>query len=173
MHPAILKNHCYLWNIRKLNILILKTAAMNTDVLNSFEATTQELLKMLLPLSDKALNKVPFKNSWTAGQLGDHLYKSYNVIAILNGNVNDTERPPDQKLGEVRKLFLDFTIKMESPKEVLPTEDPVNKEELLHNLKKRIDQQREVIINKDLSKTCLDFCIPEYGPVHAPRVDRL
>ena len=100
---------------------------MNPEVLNRFDFTTQELLALLSPLSDKELNKIPFKNSWTAGQLGDHLYKSYNVIAQLNENVKDTERPPDQKLEEMRNQFLDFTIKMESPKEVLPTEDSVNK----------------------------------------------
>ena len=36
---------------------------------------------------------------------------------------------------------------------------------MLHNLKKRIDQQREIIINEDLSKTCLDFAISGYEPL--------
>ncbi len=137
---------------------------MNVEVLNNFDVTTQEVLELLSPLSDIELNSIPFKNSWTAGQLGDHLYKSYNVIVILCGAVEETERPPDQKLEEVRKQFLDFSIKMESPKEVLPTEEPIDKQELLDKLKRRIDQQRTVIINQELSKTCLDFCIPEYGP---------
>ena len=137
---------------------------MNTAILKTFDAVTQELLELLSPLSDTALNKIPFENSWTAGQLGDHLYKSYNVIGLLNGRVKDTERSPDQKLKEIRKQFLDFSIKMESPKAVLPTENPINKQELLKGLKDRIEQQREVIINKNLSKTCLDFEITGYGP---------
>jgi hypothetical protein len=137
---------------------------MQQELLYKFDTVTQELDQLLSSLNEGQLNRIPFKNSWTAGQVGDHLARSYAVIAVLNGNVAPTQRPPDQKLAEVEKLFLNFDIKMESPTEILPSRSPIEKDSLLASLKKRIAEQREVILHKDLSKTCLDFAIPEYGP---------
>ncbi|MDB5127320.1 DinB family protein [Mucilaginibacter sp.] len=136
---------------------------MKDEILNHFNKTTDELIELLTPLTQEQLNKVPFENSWTAGQVGDHLCKSYDATGVLNGNVKATDRVPDEKLGEVNKLFLDFSIKMESPKEILPTNDDINKGNLLTSLKTRIASLREVIINKDLTKICLDYAIPGFG----------
>lgn len=137
---------------------------MQQELLYKFDTVTQELDRLLSSLDEEQLNRIPFKNSWTAGQVGDHLSRSYAVIGVLNGNVATTQRPPDQKLDEVEKLFLNFDIKMESPREILPSESPLKKDPLLASLQKRIAEQRDVILHKDLSKTCLDFAIPEYGP---------
>lgn len=137
---------------------------MNTSILNKFETTTDELVDLLSSLTEEQLNSLPFENSWTAGQVGDHLYRSYSVMEILNGNVESTDRKPDEKLPEIEKLFLDFSIQMESPKEILPSNESIGKEGLLGRLQERIELQKDIIRSKDLSKVCLDFEIPEYGP---------
>tara|TARA_R110002020_G_scaffold114593_4_gene263660 strand:- start:55028 stop:55540 length:513 start_codon:yes stop_codon:yes gene_type:complete len=134
------------------------------ELLYKFDTVTQELCRLLQPLDEAELNRAPFKDSWTAGQVGDHLYRSYEVSAILNGNVEPTQRPADQKLREVENLFLDFTVKMESPREILPSKSPIDKDSLLSSLQRRIAEQRDVILHKDLSMTCLDYAIPGYGP---------
>nr|WP_067062237.1 DinB family protein [Mucilaginibacter sp. L294] len=136
---------------------------MKNEILNRFDKTTDELIELLTPLTQEQLNKIPFENNWTAGQVGDHLTKSYDAGAVLNGNVKAADREPDEKSAEVSKLFLDFTIKMESPKEILPTDDIIDKGNLLTSLKTRIASLREVIIDKDLTKLCLDFSIPGFG----------
>lgn len=137
---------------------------MNTTILNEFTDATDELLHLLSSLTEEKLNTPPFENSWTAGQIGDHLYRSYSVMEILNGNVESAHRPPDHKLPEVRKLFLDFSIQMESPKEILPSNKHIEKDMLLDRLQERIELQKDIIRTKDMSKVCLDFEIPEYGP---------
>ena len=137
---------------------------MNAEISDQFDATMQELLQLLSSLSEEQLNTIPSEHSWTAGQVGDHLYKCYDVIEILRGNVEPTERPPDQKLDEVRAMFLDFTTKYDAPPETIPTHDPIEKSALLTSLQERVAQQREVILHDDLSPTCLDFEIPGYGP---------
>lgn len=137
---------------------------MNTDVLKRFDIATDKLIEQLASLSEEQLNTVPFEGSWTAGQLGNHLYKSYNIMDILNGNVEETDRDPAAKLAEIEKTFKDFSIKMNSPEMVLPTTKHIEKERLLSSLKERIEQQRETIENLDLSKTCLDAEIPGGGP---------
>lgn len=141
-----------------------KRLDMNTEVLNKFDKTTGELLELLSSLTEEQLNIPPFENSWTAGKLGDHLYRSYNVMQILTGTVEDTDRAPDEKLPEIEKLFLDLSIKMDSPKEILPSTKPIKKDTLIDGLKERIASQRNIILTKDLSKICKDFEIPEYGP---------
>lgn len=141
-----------------------KRLDMNTQIITKFDKTTDELLKLLSSLTEEQLNIPPFENSWTAGQIGDHLYRSYSVMEILTGNVENTNRAPDEKLPEIQKLFLDFSIKMDSPKEILPTTKSINKVDLIEGLKKRISSQKEIILSEDLSKLCLDFEIPEYGP---------
>ncbi|HET8803836.1 MAG TPA: DinB family protein [Aequorivita sp.] len=137
---------------------------MNTELLNRFDTATKNLMQQLSSLNDEQLNAVPFKGSWTAGQLGNHLYKSYNIMDVLNGNVKETHRNPVAKLAEIEKTFKDFTIKMESPEMVLPTTEHIEKERLLSSLKERIEPQREAIKTMDLSKTCLDAEIPGAGP---------
>lgn len=137
---------------------------MNTELLNRFDAATEKLTQQLSSLNEEQLNKVPFEGSWTAGQLGNHLYKSYNIIDVLNGNVEETHRDPAVKLIEIEKTFKDFTIKMKSPEMVVPTNKHIEKERLLSSLKERIEIQREAIKTMDLSKTCLDAEIPGCGP---------
>lgn len=137
---------------------------MNTELLNRFDTATGKLMKQLSSLNEEQLNKVPFEGSWTAGQLGNHLYKSYNIMDVLNGNVEETDRDPVAKLPEIEKTFKDFTIKMKSPEMVLPTNKHIEKERLLSSLTERIGQQREAIKTMDLSKTCLDAEIPGGGP---------
>lgn len=136
---------------------------MNTELLNRFDSATGKLMQQLSSLNEEQLNAVPFDGSWTAGQVGNHLYKSYNILDTINGKVTETERDPSEKLPEVEKLFTDFTIKMKAPESVEPTAQYIEKDRLLTSLHERIELQREAIKTKDLSKTCLDFSIPDYG----------
>jgi hypothetical protein len=133
------------------------------EICNSINNATGELLIIIRSLDEEKLNKTPSEESWTAGQVGDHLLKSYTVVKILNGATKPTDRPPDQKVGEVRNLFLDFNIKMKSPEFIIPSNAPIDKERLLSSLGGRIEQINEVIQTKDLTEICEGFAIPEYG----------
>jgi hypothetical protein len=136
---------------------------MKEEVLIEFGKASQELLDLLYPLNDEQLNIIPFEGSWTAGQLGDHVLKSYAVVETLNGRTKPTERPIGEKIDGVVELFSNYEIKMKSPEAVLPTNDPVKKRNLVYNLQRRIDQIKEIIRTKDLSETCVDFVIPQYS----------
>ncbi|ELR68005.1 hypothetical protein C900_01268 [Fulvivirga imtechensis AK7] len=129
-----------------------------------FTDATDELLRMLQSLTQEELNTVPFEGSWTAGQLGEHLLRAYGVTEVLKGAVEPTQRPPDQKVEEVKQLFLDFNIKMKSPQAVLPQASTNDKNKLIPALKIRVEEMAEVLENYDLSMTCKEFAIPEYGP---------
>jgi hypothetical protein len=134
------------------------------ELMNEFSKTTGDLINLLSPLSQEQLNKVPFEGSWTAGQLGDHLLKSYGLGEVLIGKTASTERPVDQKIKEVRKVFLNFDIKMKTPDFIVPSDSPINKENLLNGLEKRIKFVSAFIEDHpDLSPTCLDFELPGAG----------
>ncbi|MBK6266210.1 DinB family protein [Marivirga sp. S37H4] len=136
----------------------------NKEILKKFDSVTSELIRLLSSLSESELNEAPKLGKWSLAQIGEHLYKSYEISAVLNGHVKNIDRAPDEKLDEVEKLFLNFNIKMDSPKEIIPEETPIEKEDLITKLKERINEQKEVIKHQDLTMLCLDFEIPEYGP---------
>lgn len=108
-------------------------------------------------------NKVPFEGSWTAGQVGDHLLKSYAIIETLNAEVKETRRAPDLKVKEIKTFLLDFELKMKSPEFIIPESTPINKDALLNSLEHRISQLIKSVNTLDLSKTCVSFILPELG----------
>lgn len=134
------------------------------QLLSELTQTTDELTRLLVPLSEEQLNTVPFEGSWTAGQLGDHLYKSYGLAAILDGKTEPTTRPVEEKIGPVKNVFLNFDIKMKSPDFIVPSTGHFDKTILLSGLEKRINSIKDFINKKeDLSLTCLDFELPNAG----------
>lgn len=136
---------------------------MNDETVKVFEWTTQEFLKLLHPLTENALNFKFSDQSWSPGQIGHHILKSYASVETLLGKTRSTMRKTDENISKIKEIFLDYSIQMQSPEFVIPTNKPINKAELLTKLENRIIQITEVIKTTDLSLTCIDFAIPEYG----------
>ncbi len=106
------------------------------EVFGPLERSLQEGLQALLPLRGQGLNAIPFPGSWTAGQVTRHIIKSNRSIAqALNLPGNATGREPDQRVQELKELFLDFTIKFQAAAFIIPTSDVYDKERLLLDLK--------------------------------------
>jgi hypothetical protein len=137
---------------------------MKEDLLKEWKQTSSELIKLLSALSQEQFNKTPFEGSWTPGQLGDHLLKSYGVVEVLNGEAEKTDRPADENVPMVRSLFLDFTIKMNSPKEIVPTNQPLNRDIIIQRLEEKIAAFNLVIEHKNLAEIYTKYTVPEFGP---------
>jgi hypothetical protein len=134
------------------------------ELLEAFCKTTGELLQLLSPLSEEKLNKVPFEGSWTAGQLGHHLLRSYGLAEVLNGRTAATSRPVDEKIKPVREVFLNFDIKMKNPDFIAPSSGWIDRERLLRGLEDKIKLISDFVeSDPDLSLTCLDFEFPNAG----------
>lgn len=136
---------------------------MNTEIINELSSAFEELIQLLNGLNEEQQNRVPFEGSWTAAQLGDHLFQSYEVVATLNGNVAETNRPIDHKVADLKELFLNFDIKMESPDFILPYLGIIDKKELMHGLEYRTKAILASAAKNDMSLTCLDFEFPGFG----------
>jgi hypothetical protein len=134
------------------------------ELSEAFCETTAELVHLLVPLSEEQLNKIPFEGSWTAGQLGHHLLRSYGIAEVLNGRTVVTERPVDEKIKPVKEVFLNFDIKMKTPDFIIPSTGWIEREKLLRGLEDKIKFISDFIDNDhDLTFTCLDFELPGAG----------
>lgn len=142
--------------------MLKMTDKAKNDTLGEFHELTGRLLAILTSLSEDQLNFHP-KDVWSAGQFGEHLLKSYAFVETLEGKTKKTERPIDQKVKRIKLLFTDQSIKMDSPKGIVPSNEKILKKQLIDQLEDRIKQIEAVIQDKDLSLTCMDFAIPEYG----------
>ena len=98
----------------------------------SLDETSSGLLKLVSWLDDDSFNTVPFKNSWTAAQVTVHVIKSNLAITkalYIDGKI--IERAPDERVDELKDLFLDFILKMRSPEFILPRNDWYIKAEII------------------------------------------
>ena len=120
---------------------------MTTDTINtkelfvSLDETWSELFNLISSTDSSTVNTVPFKDSWTAAQLATHVTKSNKAIAQgLNMEGKPAGRNPEEGVPNLKKMFLDFTVKFQSPEFIIPENIEYNKEAVIAALKKSIGQ---------------------------------
>ena len=149
-----------------------KIEIMTTEISAGFEKTSDELIQIISSTNEEQFNEIPFEESWTIAQVGEHLLKSYGLVEALNlGPVRHTESLPGKGIETVKKIFLDFDAKYKSAEALLPSDEPIEKEKLLSDLQKRISQIKEVIQTKDLTETCVG--LPFKGVGELTRIEWL
>jgi len=137
---------------------------MKEEIIAGLEETTKELFPTLSLFSQEDFNKIPFEESWTAGQVAEHLFKSEsNIPRVLNGSSKETERDPFQHVDTIRKVFLDYTLKLKSPEFILPSNELKNKEDFIKRFEGTRKELRNLIEVKDLNRTFTGFSFPQMG----------
>lgn len=121
----------------------------------------QEYIDLIDQFPEEQINVIPFDDSWTAGQVCDHITQA--TSRIPDKNVADADRPIDQKIPAIEAVFLDFSTKLKSPDFVLPGPGPFNKSALLELFAELKSRHTADILAKDLSKVCLGFELPFIG----------
>jgi hypothetical protein len=87
----------------------------NGELLREFKQVTQELVDVLMAFDESEINSVPVNGGWTAGQVGEHLFKSDTAILnALYGPVKKTWREPDVYVEDIRAMLLDFSTKVQA-----------------------------------------------------------
>jgi dihydrofolate reductase len=123
------------------------------ELFKSLDNTTSELVQVVSPFSETQINTIPFKGSWTAAQVAEHVTRSNTgIIKSLMTEGKPTGREPDERVNELKEQFLNFGEKLQSPKFILPTQDIYQKEKVIADLKKSIEQLREISKTVDLSE---------------------
>lgn len=130
-----------------------------------FQQTIKELTEMLEAFSTEQLNKIPFPNRWTAGQVGDHLLKSYGSWKIFKGGTEFADRQYDENCKTLSDLFLNFNIKLiaENSDATYPSDGYLEKENLILNIQTISDRIISFSSRNDLMVLCLDFEFPTFG----------
>jgi hypothetical protein len=138
---------------------------MDKILINEFQNATEDLIRILSSLTEEQLNKIPFSESWTAGQIGDHLLKSYSSWTIFNGKTAITNRPIDEFCKPLSDIFLNYDIKLTAePTDFnYPSEDVILKDSLLRNIQTMIDSIINFSTHNELGVLCLDLEFPTIG----------
>jgi hypothetical protein len=132
------------------------------EILKDLDDTSSELLQIIQSFDQEQFNTIPFEGSWTAGQTAEHLLKS-NISKLLHGNMEETERQPDEKIQKIKDIFLNFDIKMTAPGFNTPSIENQDKGKILASLTDAYKEAEEAAAALDLSETCLDFELPRLG----------
>ncbi|HEX5149936.1 MAG TPA: DinB family protein [Parafilimonas sp.] len=134
-----------------------------TTLFNSLDTASNELISLVQNEDEKTLNTIPFKNSWTAAQVLIHITKSNKAIAQglqMQGIL--AERDPEEKAEQLKKMFLDFTVKFKSPAFIIPEKGHHNKAETINTLKASIESLQVKRNETDLSEI---ISLPAFGEI--------
>jgi len=127
----------------------------------AIDETLTELLAVVSGFQEQQFNIVPFKDSWTAGEVTQHVVLSISgFVDLMNGPTQHTNRKPDEHIETIKNVFLNFSIKLKSPDFIIPEKKDYDKEDLLLTLKKLKLALEEIVENADLDETCTAFAIP-------------
>jgi hypothetical protein len=137
------------------------------EELAGFMAVKDELVSLLEPLDEARLNRVPFPGSWTAGQLGEHLLKSFQAIDLSKVRASPSRRPVNEKFSQIDAVFLDFTTKYQRPEFIAPSTGTISGRNLVEDLRKTADRIAAYVNENDLSFTCPDFEVIGFGELTA------
>lgn len=137
---------------------------MNPNVQNDIVETFKKLNETLSKFSEAELNLVPFQGSWTAGQLVQHIILACSGYPkLFAGKSEKTSRKPDEKVKNIEALFLNFSIKMESPDFIKPEKKDYSKNDLNIKLLKIESELLDCAEKYDLTFICSDFQVPGFG----------
>ena len=114
------------------------------ELLTAIDEPVSQLLELMSSLDETKINTVPYKDSWTAGQLFRHVTKSTNAMAkAIRMESRPAERDAGEKIPGLKKAFLDFSTKMKSPDFIVPEEGPYEKKAAIEEFNKSFAQLRE------------------------------
>lgn len=139
---------------------------MKNDLQREIANTKEELLEGLDLFDQENINIIPFEDSWTAGQVAEHILMSISgILETIKGPAKPTERNPEEHIKQLGDIFLNMDIKMKSPDFIIPSDDPQNIVSLSVALGSTLDGIKQVAENDDLTVTCTGFDMPVLGPL--------
>jgi DinB superfamily len=137
------------------------------EVLSDFIAIKNTLISLLESLTHEQMNQIPFPGSWTAGQLGEHVLKSYQAVDLSKLSAIPSKRPSDAKSSQINAVFLNFSDKYQSPDFIVPSSTPISRSDLIAHLRETTDRIVDYAETHELSFTSHDFEIIGFGDLTA------
>lgn len=114
------------------------------EILTAIGEAVSDMGGLMESLDETQVNTVPYEDSWTAGQLFNHVTKSINGMAgALLKESAPAERDPGEKIAGLRTAFLDFPTKMKSPDFIIPDDRSYQKQPTIEALKESSELLKE------------------------------
>lgn len=123
----------------------MDTAVLDREtLLPAIGETVIEMKEILSNIPEEKVNSIPYAGSWSAAQLARHVSKSVTAIArALRSEAMPAQRPPAERVPELKKIFLDFNHKMKSPDFIVPETGPYEKQASVDDLDKSYHRLKE------------------------------
>ena len=128
------------------------------ELLNQYDEPTNNLTLLYSGLGEDQVNEIPYPDSWTPGQLFQHIY--LYVDGIANEILIETEkinRDPTLALDGLQQTFLDFNTKMKSPDFIDPEDKLYEKQVSIDQLKSAFNLLKENAAHIDMNEEMKDF----------------
>ena len=137
---------------------------LNTqELFTSLNEIWSEFLNLVFSVDEQDINIVPFEDSWTVAQLATHVTKSNKaIVQALQMEGKPCSRNADERTNELRKTFLDFTVKFQSPEFIVPEKKEYKKEAVVQQLENSIEQLRQLRTKANLYEIIM---LPAFGEV--------
>ncbi|WP_343694606.1 DinB family protein [Flavobacterium sp.] len=136
---------------------------METNVQKNIVETFKKLNEIFSKFSENEINQIPYQGSWTPGQVVQHIILACSGYPqLFGGKTEKTTRKPDEKIKDIEGLFLNFSIKMDSPVFLIPEKKEYNKNKLNLELLRIESELLDCAEKYDLTLTCLDFQVPGF-----------
>ena len=131
------------------------------ELIIEIENVNREFIQTLSKFSEKELNKIQKEESWTAGQVTEHIIKSNGGILtqLLNGDSNPTTRPFDEQVDLIKNIFRGEN-KMKTAPTLEPSQPPHVLEDLMKSFTQQKVQQLETIKVKELKELNSELQFP-------------
>lgn len=122
-------------------------------LIHNIEQVNEMLVQLLQSVGERNFNQSPGTGKWSIAQVADHIRLSNNSVAkalALKGKPVD--RNPGERVGELKKMFLDFQTKYQSPDFIVPSKNIYDPELLLKELQASMQLIRERMYEDDLDE---------------------
>ena len=122
-------------------------------LIHNIEQVNEMLVQLLQSVGERNFNQSPGTGKWSIAQVADHIRLSNNSVAkalALKGKPVD--RNPGERVGELKKMFLDFQTKYQSPDFIVPSKNIYDPELLLKELQASMQLIRDRMYEDDLDE---------------------
>jgi hypothetical protein len=137
---------------------------MKNNLQDELTNAKQDLLNALNLFDQENINATPFEDSWTGGQVAEHVLISLSgCLQNITGPTKLTERNPEEHVKQLGEIFLNMDIKMKSPDFIIPSNEPKNKSSLIKSLAESLEGIKIIAGTEDLGATCTGFEMPMLG----------
>jgi DinB superfamily len=135
---------------------------LNTqELFTSLDEIWTAFLNLVSSVDEQDINIVPFEDSWTVAQLATHVIKSNKaIVQALEMEGKPCNRNADERTGELKKIFLDFTVKFQSPEFIVPEKKEYKKNAVVAQLENSIGQLKQLQTKANLSEI---ITLPAFG----------